>query len=220
MVKLSKPSKMPCYSWSLQAIETCPGSINPVTKQLVEACQTCYATDGYYNVKNVKAVRDHNKKDWKRLEWVDDMVKELDNFRYFRWFDRGDVYCVELAQKIFQVMQRTPWCKHWMPTRMYKFAKFLKVFKEMQALPNVVIRFSSDSITGDTIKGSTTSTIIEHHEDATKSMSVCEAYSREGKCGSCRACWDKTVSVIAYPAHGRKARKVYKDKVKFIRRVA
>ena len=103
---------------------------------------------------------------------------------------------------------------------MYKFAKFLKVFKEMQALPNVVIRFSSDSITGETIKGSTTSTIIEHHEDATKSMSVCEAYSREGKCGSCRACWDKTVSVIAYPAHGRKARKVYKDKVKFIRRVA
>ena len=26
MLKLSKASKMPCRSWSLQALDTCPGS--------------------------------------------------------------------------------------------------------------------------------------------------------------------------------------------------
>ena len=105
MLKLSNAGKLPCKSWSLQARTTCPGSIDLKTKELVDACKGCYATDGKYNFKNVKAIRDHNKQDWKRDEWVDDMVAELDNSRYFRWFDSGDVYCVGLAQKIFQVMQ-------------------------------------------------------------------------------------------------------------------
>jgi len=212
MLKLSNAGKMPCKSWSLQARTTCPGSIDLKTKELVDPCKGCYATDGNYNFKNVKAIRDHNKQDWKRDEWVDDMVAELDNSRYFRWFDSGDVYCVGLAQKIFQVMQRTPWCKHWMPTRSHKFEKYSFIFKKMQALPNVVVRYSSDSITGGIIKGKTTSTIVQHPEDITSSMTLCEAYDRGGKCDTCRACWDKDVSVIAYPSHGRRMKKVYKDK--------
>ena len=31
---------------------------------------------------------------------------------------------------------------------------------------------------------------------------MCGAYERDGKCGDCRACWDKNVKVVAYPAHG------------------
>ena len=109
-------------------------------------------------------------------------------------------------------MQRTPWCKHWMPTRSHKFKKYSFIFKKMQALPNVVVRYSSDSITGGIIKGKTTSTIVQNPEDITSSMTLCEAYDRGGKCDTCRACWDKDVSVIAYPSHGRRMKKVYKDK--------
>jgi hypothetical protein len=80
----------------------------------------------------------------------------------------------------------------------------------MQALPNVVVRYSSDSITGETIPGETTSTIVQFHEDAVDGMEVCGAYTRDGKCGDCRLCWNKSVPVVAYPAHGRKMEKNYK----------
>ena len=208
MIKLSKASKMPCRSWSLQALTTCPAS-KDANGELVPACQGCYATTGNYNFPNVKAPRLHNGEDWKREAWVDDMVSELDNDRYFRWFDSGDMYTLKLAEKMLDVMKRTPWVKHWLPTRMYKFPKFANVIAEMEALPNVVVRRSSDSITGETIEGATTSTIVPTVEDASDTMTVCEAYSRDGKCGPCRACWSKDVSVIAYPQHGKKMERVF-----------
>ena len=202
-MKLSKAGKMPCRSWSLQAIDTCPGSLGD-NGELVDACRGCYATTGNYRFQNVKAPRIHNREDWKRVGWVADMAQELDNDRYFRWFDSGDVYDVRLARKILEVMTLTPWCHHWLPTRMYKFPKFRSVFKAMEKLPNVVVRYSSDSISGGTVKGRNTSTIIPTPNDARSGMTVCEAYQRKGKCGKCRACWDKGTKVVAYPAHGVK----------------
>jgi hypothetical protein len=207
MIKLSKAGKMPCRSWSLQAIDTCPASIGS-DGELVDACKGCYATTGNYRFPNVKKPREHNKEDWQRDSWVDDMVAELDNDRYFRWFDSGDMYHIQLARKIMEVMKRTPWVRHWLPTRMHKFAKFGLVLLEMSSLPNVVVRLSSDSVIGETIPGANTSTIIPTPEQATAEMTVCEAYSRDGKCGPCRKCWDKDTAVIAYPAHGREMIKV------------
>jgi len=201
-VKLSKPSKMPCKSWSLQAGETCPGSIDPATKQPVEVCAGCYAKDGFYNMPGVIAVRDANREDWKRGSWVDDMVAELDTERYFRWFDSGDVYHPALAFKIFLVMQKTPWCKHWLPTKSYKIPRIREQLEKMKQLPNVSVRYSSDSVTGqyDVEHGST----VIPYADSNTLASVCGAYARDGKCGSCRKCWDKEVNVIAYPAHGKR----------------
>ena len=207
MLKLSKASKMPCRSWSLQALDTCPASRDS-TGALVPACSGCYATTGNYRFKNVKAPREHNRDDWKRDAWVDDMVAELDNDRYFRWFDSGDMYDIRLAHKILEVCQRTPWVRHWIPTRMHKFAKFTGVITDMEALPNVVVRLSSDSVQGGVIAGETTSTIIPTPDHATDSMTVCEAYERAGKCGTCRACWSRDIAVIAYPAHGKTVAKV------------
>ena len=207
MIKLSKAGKMPCRSWSLQAIDTCPASIGS-DGELVDACKGCYATTGNYRFPNVKRPREHNKEDWKRDSWVDDMVAELDNDRYFRWFDSGDMYHIKLARKMLEVMKRTPWVRHWLPTRMHKFAKFAPVIQEMNNLPNVVVRLSSDSVIGETIPGANTSTIIPTPEKATEEMTVCEAYSRDGKCGPCRKCWDKDTAVIASPAHGREMIKV------------
>jgi hypothetical protein len=204
MIKLAKTSKMPCKSWSLQALDTCPGSLKP-DGALVDACEGCYATTGMYNMPNVKAPRAYNREDWKRDDWASDMVRELSKQKFFRWFDSGDVYDHRLAKKILKVMQDTPWCKHWLPTRMHKFAKMNMVLRQMDKLPNATIRLSSDSVTGGIIRVDTTSsTIIPHAEDASPEMTVCEAYERGGKCKDCRACWDKDVKVIAYVAHGRK----------------
>lgn len=208
MIKLSKTSKLDgILSWSLQAIDTCPGSSDG-NGGLVPACQGCYATTGNYRFANVKKPREFNKEDWKRADWVSDMVQSLDSSRYFRWFDSGDMYDLGLAWKIYAVMQRTPEVKHWLPTRMHKFSKFKDVIERMQSLPNVVVRFSSDSVSGEVIEGLNTSTIFS---DTLPNNAVeCKAYQHEGKCNGCRACYDKTVSVIAYKAHGIKMAKVIK----------
>jgi hypothetical protein len=210
MIRLSKTSKLDgILSWSLQALETCPASKNK-DGSLVDACKGCYATTGNYNYPNVKAPRIENKTDWKRDEWVNDMVQSLGNSRYFRWFDSGDMYSLDLAEKIYQVMQLTPWVSHWLPSRMHKFVKFQNVINKMQSLPNVVVRLSSDSINGETIKGKTTSVIFNNDTQLTSNIKECEAYKHDGKCNGCRACYSKDVEVIGYRAHGVKMAKVIK----------
>lgn len=207
-IRISTTSKLDgIRSWSLQALDTCPGSVSS-PGVLVDACKGCYATTGNYRYPNVKAPRLENRDDWQRIEWCDDMVRALDKDRFFRWFDSGDMYTLGLAEKILEVMQRTPWCSHWLPTRMHKFPKFRAVLRDMQALPNVMVRFSSDSVRGEYVKGLHGSVIVPDAETLPDGVSLCGAYSREGKCGGCRACWNKDVAVIAYPAHGKKMAKV------------
>jgi hypothetical protein len=208
MIKISVTSKLDgIRSWSLQALDTCPGSISS-PGVLVDACKGCYATTGNYNYPNVKAPRLSNREDWQRIDWVSDMVQALQNDRFFRWFDSGDMYTLGLAEKILEVMRLTPWCSHWMPTRMHKFPKFSLVLQEMKALPNVSVRFSSDSVNGQFTKGLHGSVIVADPDQTTKDMTLCRAYENAGKCSGCRACWDRSVKVIAYPAHGRKMNKV------------
>ena len=208
MIKLSGTGKMPCKSWSLQAIETCPASMGS-DGELVDACKGCYATTGMYHMPNVKAPRAHNKDDWKRDAWVSDFVSLLSKETYFRWFDSGDVYSLGLANKIYAVMKSTPHVKHWLPTRMAKFGKFKLVLAKMNKLPNVVVRKSSDSISGGKLRGMS-STIVANENQA-KGATVCPAYTQKGKCLDCRQCWDKSIRVIAYPQHGAKMAKVNRD---------
>jgi hypothetical protein len=208
MIKISVTSKLDVIrSWSLQALDTCPGSLaSPGV--LVDACKGCYATTGNYNYPNVKAPRLSNREDWQRLDWVSDMVKALDSDRYFRWFDSGDMYTLGLAEKMLEVMIQTPWVKHWLPTRMHKFPKFAMVLAEMQSLPNVMVRFSSDSVQGEFIDGLHGSVIVPDADILPDGVTLCKAYENAGKCSGCRACYSKDVPVIAYPAHGVKMAKV------------
>jgi len=211
MLRISVTSKLDgIRSWSLQALDTCPGSVE--NGKLVDACSGCYATTGNYRYPNVKAPRLENAVDWKRDAWVDDMVSTLQNDRFFRWFDSGDMYAVELAEKIHAVMARTPWVKHWLPTRMAKFPKFRKILDAMKNLENVSVRFSSDSVTGVYVKGLHGSVIIPNDATMDESVSVCEAYKHAGKCSGCRNCWNKSIETIAYPAHGKSMLKVIRLK--------
>jgi len=206
-IRISVTSKLDgIRSWSLQALETCPGSIGE-DGQLVAACSGCYATTGNYRFSNVRAPREQNREDWKRSAWVSDMVAALDSDRYFRWFDSGDMYDIRLARKILSVMESTPWVSHWLPTRMAKFPKFRSILASMQALPNVMVRFSSDSVLGeyDSRHGSV---IVPDSASVPAGATLCRAYEHGGKCSGCRACYDKDVAVIAYPAHGKTMGKV------------
>ena len=209
-LRLSKAGKMPCPSWSLQAIDTCPGSIGE-DGELVAACSGCYATDGNYRFPNVKAPRIHNREDWKRPEFEDDMVAALSKEDYFRWFDSGDMYSLALAKKLYRIMKRSPHCRFWLPTRMHKFDKFRPIINKMNRLKNVTVRRSSDDINGGRVRGISSTIFDANHPSQAGNAFVCPAYSRDGKCGDCRACWDSSIPVIAYPQHGRKMAKVNRD---------
>lgn len=215
MPKISVTSKLDgIRSWSLQALDTCPGSIES-PGVLVDACKGCYAITGNYVFSNVKAPREFNRTDWQRLDWVDDMVAQLQRDRYFRWFDSGDLYTLALAEKILEVMQRTPWCMHWLPTRMHKFPKFRQVLDQMKALSNVSVRFSADSITGEYTPGLHGSVIGPSADTFAPApgVALCRAYEHGGQCSGCRACWDRSIDLIAYPAHGQKMARVIRLKV-------
>jgi hypothetical protein len=206
--KLSRVSKLDgISSWSLQAYDTCPGSFDN-KKVLVKACEGCYAGQGNYYLPTTIAPRKFNEEDWKKKDWEDAMVRLLNDHRYFRWLDSGDLYAVKLARKVLNVMTRTPWVLHWLPTRMHKFKKFLPIFEAMQALPNVMVRYSSDSVDGEFVAGLHGSTIIESAKAAPAGVHVCQAPVHSGKCSGCRVCWSKEVPVVAYIAHGAVMKKV------------
>ena len=212
MNKLSKTSKLGTLSWSLQALTTCPGS-KGANGELVQACQGCYATTGLYNFPGTKAVRADNDKAWREAGWVDTMVAALKKQKHFRFFDSGDMYTLELAEKIYQIAVALPNTKFWIPTRMHKFPKFQTIIAKMSALPNVMVRPSSDAVDGTYTAGVHGSTILPDATSVPAGVTLCRAYENDGKCSGCRACYDKSVPVIGYPAHGRKMAKVIKLQV-------
>ena len=207
-IRISVTSKLDgVRSWSLQARATCPGSTNS-DGSLVPACDGCYAVGGNYRFANVREPREANQIDWKRDAWADDMVAELARDTHFRWFDSGDLYDIRLARKILEVMTRTPWVAHWLPTRMHKFAKFARVLDAMQALPNVMVRPSSDEVDGAYTPGTHGSCIVPTIDALPEGAMLCNAATNNGKCGDCRACYSRDVPVVAYLAHGRSMARV------------
>ena len=203
--KLSNTSKMPGKSWSTSARETCPGARNPDGSP-VSACEFCYALTGAYNFPGTIAARKHNEQDWQEDGWVYMMVKAIGKAKFFRWFDSGDVYSPILAGKIWAVIVETPNCQHWLPTRAYKDPAILYHLERIARLRNAVVRYSSDSRTGERLDFGLNSTIIQSAEDfiPEKGYSLCRSGERGGKCGSCRACWSKAVETVAYVHHGNK----------------
>lgn len=207
-VRISKTSKLDgILSWSLQALDTCPGSKGD-DGNLVPACSGCYATTGFYQMGDSKALRKYNRQDWERDEWVSEMVEALSRETHFRWFDSGDMFSLDLAWSIYYVMVLTPWVEHWLPTRMQKFQKFHEVLQAMRELPNVMVRFSSDDIDGSFVPGVHGSTIVPEDQPTPSGAVRCHAYEHGGKCNGCRACWSRDIPVIAYQAHGKKMSKV------------
>lgn len=204
-IKYSEPSKMKgtCKTWSTLAVTHCPASRDD-NGDLVPACANCYADKGFYHMGTVKAPRAHNADDWRRDDWAPEMITFLAKEKYFRWFDSGDMFHTGLAEKIYQVMKGSPQTMFWLPTRMHKLAKFRPIIARMQKLPNVVVRKSSDSIDGGRIRGRNTSTIIQTAKQGSGAH-ICPA-TVEGnkancKANNCTACWDRSVSVIAYWFH-------------------
>lgn len=204
---LSKPSKMPGYSYGLPARECRIGSkLNAEPKTI---CSDCYALKGFYSMyKGVEAAQ------YKRLEsisnplWVDAMVTLIGHYspEVFRWHDSGDLQSHAHLDKICEVARRLPECQFWLPTReIHLLRTWLQAGNTIPA--NLCIRLSAIMVDTKPPRYSLpvvlpTSTVHTKEHRGQPGQSIeCRAYTRDGRCGPCRACWSSKVQNVSYPAH-------------------
>ena len=147
--KLSKTSKMPCYSYNLPATKCITGS--KMAKIKGTTCYDCYALKGMYNFPVVKEAMMRRYEAINHPEWVFAMSVLINSkkSKYFRWHDSGDIQSIEHLQKIFEVCKSTPNTIHWLPTRE---AQILKQVDKKDVPDNLVIRLSAIKVDGNAPK--------------------------------------------------------------------
>jgi len=201
---VTKTSKMPSDSYSLPAQACITGSKLVNVKGSV--CEDCYALKGNYH-RYAKTIQPAQ---YKRLEsiksplWVEAMIKLIGNKPFFRWHDSGDLQSVDHLKKIATIARHLVNTTFWLPTREYDIVKdYLKT----ESVPvNLVIRLSAMMIDApaklpQSLKGYANILTSTVHDQKELTGFKCLAPSQGGKCGSCRACWDNTVTNVSYHAH-------------------
>lgn len=193
--KLSRPSKMPGYAYSIPAVRCPIGSILVNTPGSV--CSNCYALKGRYVFPNVRAAMEKRFESLTDPLWVEAIVFMV-TFRgceHFRWHDSGDLQNDAHLERIAEVARRCPDTQFWLPTR--ETATVRRYLAKHGAFPpNLTVRVSAAMINGRVV-GSfpNTSTVV------TDGSHTCPAYKQGGVCGDCRACWDPAVRNVSYPKH-------------------
>ena len=186
-------------SWSLEAGVTCPMAKD------AEVCKGCYAQKGMYRFPVVKAVRQHNRADYKTSDWSARMIAECSKYNMIRLFDSGDCETVELALKIEQVIKATPNTKWWFPTRMDKSTKLAPILNRISLLSNVALRPSADNIgLNNQERPGVNSYVIkpeEIFEAKRQGIHVCPVgvNPSQKSCDTCTMCY--TNAKVAYVLH-------------------
>lgn len=206
---LSKPSKMPWYSWSISAIICNTGS--KLRQVEGSTCSDCYAMKGMYRFPNVKAAHDRRLVALRKPEFVEAFILVLTNLynktkairvvdgvsiteNRMRWHDSGDIQDLEHLDKIVAIAKGTPLLNHWLPTREYVLVnQWLKLHPE--GFPkNLTVRMSATMVGVDPKNlsmGLPYSTVGVDSKD----LYQCPAPSQGGVCASCDTCWRKDKNV-------------------------
>ncbi len=198
---LSNPSKMPGWSYGIPAAECIVGSL--LRKIEGSVCSKCYAHKGMYGFPAVQAAQRRrfdilsaDLESWK--VGMRDLIerkyaRKTGDDRVFRWHDSGDIQSLDHLESIVWIAEQLPDIAFWLPTKEYGIVrKYGKAFPD-----NLVVRVSAPKIgkTADLPAGTVGSTV------GADTGFQCEAYSRGGECGPCRACCKKDVRWVNYPKH-------------------
>lgn len=128
--------------------------------------------------------------------WVENMTELIKRQSpdYFRWHDSGDLQGEWHLSNIVQIAKNLPGTKFWLPTKEKKIV--LDWMRKNGAFPpNLVVRVSGAMIDGPPPAGfANTSTV-------TTGEPTCPAPKQDGKCGSCRACWQPSTKNVSYKVH-------------------
>lgn len=196
---LSSPSKMPGYSWSISALRCqTGGALNQVPGT---PCFNCYARKGRYTFPAVQDVLERRLSgyyadlDWAKLMAIR-LVLHSEKHPYFRWFDSGDLQSEQMFHRIrFIAWDTEDFVQHWLPTQERKYIDhFVPI--------NLNVRVSSTKI--DEIQTSTTlntTNSVVTTKVPNQKVYLCPSKNQDNKCGTCRACWDKTINHVAYVKH-------------------
>jgi len=200
---LTQTTKMPCKSYSLPTAACVTGF--RMAKIPGSICSDCYANKGNYHLyaNNIEPAQHARLVSLEDPHWIDAMVTLIGTDPYFRWHDSGDLQSLEHLELIAAVCERTPDCKHWLPTREYSMVKAY-VAKHGAIPRNLMVRLSAmypdvavkipASLQG--VPGITASNV---HKAGAPIGQGCIAYTQNGECRDCRACWSD--AVISYPIH-------------------
>ena len=188
---LTYTTKMPGPSYNTPASRCLTGAKLRNVKNSV--CSSCYALKGNY--KRFPKVEEALERRFQSLghgAWVTAMATLIKDHKFFRWHDAGDLQSMQHLENIFEVCRLTPDTQHWMPTRE---ARFLSLMDPDIVPSNLIIRMSSHMIDQKPVKfWPWTSTV-------TTGDASCPAPKQGNKCGSCRACWNRSVPTVSYGKH-------------------
>ena len=202
---LGRPSKMPGYSTSLPAKECNNGA--KLRKVKGSVCEKCYAYKGNYGTPSVQ------KGLYRRLAallntepdgWIGAMFRMIDHYTdpndpYFRIHDSGDFQSVEHVLRWVSIARLLPWVKFWAPSKEYAFIR--QAMKQVSDWPdNLIIRLSAPMIGVDGAKAWKREGVPFSTVDF-GSGHKCPAPTQDNECGSCRACWDRTIPSVDYHRH-------------------
>lgn len=195
---LSDTSKMPGLSFGLPTAVCKTGS--RLAKIPGTICSKCYAKKGHYLLfANTIVPAQHRRLDaLDDPQWIEAMVKSLEKELWFRWFDSGDLQSVQMLENIKEVCRRTPHCKHWLATRERRFVRESLMLSDIPS--NLVIRVSATfaDVPVKPIEGVCMANV---HKDKPPVGHKCPAPEQNGKCDTCRACWNREVETVSYAEH-------------------
>ncbi len=201
---LSRPSKMPGWSYSLPAAECRTGS--KLAKRAGTVCSGCYALKGMYRFPAVKAAMYRRLSTIRRRFWAETMGELIkrkgSRVPFFRWHDSGDIQGLEHLAAIARAAELSPDVQHWIPTREYRL---VRTYLEQGGTipPNLNVRLSAHMLGGRAPRFPglpvTVSTVTKGPAPA--GAYRCPAPKQGNECGSCRACWDRSVPHVDYAYH-------------------
>lgn len=123
----------------------------------------------------------------------------LNETGFHRWHDSGDLQSIEHLARICEVARRTPRIRHWLPTQELGFVK--SFIAQGGAIPsNLIIRVSTVMLDDPRPRAWSHGSMVFEHVPP-RDVHLCPAQSQGNFCGSCRACWNPNVKMVAYAAH-------------------
>ncbi len=203
---LTQTSKMPCLSFSTPTLACVTGY--KLAQVPGTVCSDCYAQKGHYRMyANDIEPAQHARLDALLTQdawtWAHAVKTLIGDDPYFRWFDSGDIPNQEALMRIMYVGFKTPKTRHWLVTREYSMVKHYLTEHELPV--NVTVRLSaaypdkpmrlekSLQVPGITVANVHLAKPPVGHR--------CPAPTQGGKCGPCRACWDRDVPAVSYKQH-------------------
>lgn len=130
---------------SLPALSSCPGKTAYCSK-------VCYATKGFFRMKNVKGSLDDNYVTSQGPNFITEVTRAIKTHKLntIRIHPSGDLYSNDYIDKWIEIVKANPDVKFWVYTRSWRMPTLVQKVQELSQLPNIQVFASTDDTTTET----------------------------------------------------------------------